>query len=257
MLVGGFEVSWMSAPCQDLCGEPDCYWSEITSSLRCDSEPCKTTMRFTVACGPQFWPRMFVEAWHCYLVVLALGCFYFVNQLVSTSPDRSSGNQTVVFPIKSSGILYGIAKGLLQTIGVAVEGGSYGISESKLGIDIGRIIGMHTSMYENIEDFLQGNSLVPIRYSYKEIKKMTRDFKDKLGEGGYGKVYKGMLRSGPLVAIKMLGKVKGNGNGEDFISEVATIGRIHHTNVVRLIGFCVEGSKRALVYDFMPNGSLD
>ncbi|KAK2399303.1 rust resistance kinase Lr10 [Trifolium repens] len=86
---------------------------------------------------------------------------------------------------------------------------------------------------------------------------MTRGFKDKLGEGGYGKVYKGKLRSGPLVAIKMLGKAKGHQSGQDFINEVATIGRIHHTNVVQLVGFCVEGSKRALVYDFMPNGSLD
>ncbi|CAK8570248.1 unnamed protein product [Lathyrus sativus] len=84
---------------------------------------------------------------------------------------------------------------------------------------------------------------------------MTRNFKDKLGEGGFGAVYKGKLRSGPFAAIKMLGKSKGN--GQDFINEVATIGRIHHTNVVRLIGFCVERSKRALVYEFMPNGSLD
>jgi serine/threonine protein kinase len=53
----------------------------------------------------------------------------------------------------------------------------------------------------------------------------------------------------------MLGKSKAN--GQDFISEVATIGRIHHVNVVQLIGFCVEGSKRALVYEFMPNGSLN
>ncbi|XP_020215401.1 rust resistance kinase Lr10-like [Cajanus cajan] len=80
-------------------------------------------------------------------------------------------------------------------------------------------------------------------------------FKDKLGEGGYGSVFKGKLRSGPHVAIKMLGKSKGN--GQDFISEVATIGRIHHQNIVQLIGFCVEGSKRTLVYEFMPNGSLD
>jgi len=169
---------------------------------------------------------------------------------------------------------------------VRIYDGAQGVSESKIGIDIGKIIGRyilssyimirfmlglialfgklihiyrirHTSMYENIEDFLQGNSLMPIRYSYKEIKQMTRGFKEKLGEGGYGKVYKGKLCSGPLVAIKMLGKLKGNRNGQDFISEVATIGKIHHTNVVRLIGFCVEGSKRALVYDFMPNGSLD
>ncbi|KAJ7959311.1 putative Kinase [Quillaja saponaria] len=114
----------------------------------------------------------------------------------------------------------------------------------------------HLSMYENIESFLEdNNSLSPIRYSYKEIKNMTSGFQIKLGEGGFGSVYKGKLRSGPFVAIKMLCMSKTN--GEDFISEVATIGRIHHVNVVRLVGYCVEGSKRALVYEFMPNGSLD
>ncbi|PRQ32583.1 putative glycerophosphodiester phosphodiesterase, protein kinase RLK-Pelle-LRK10L-2 family [Rosa chinensis] len=114
----------------------------------------------------------------------------------------------------------------------------------------------HFSMYDNIEDFLQSNNnLMPIRYSYSEIKKMASGFKDKLGEGGFGTVYKAKLRSGRLVAIKMLSKSKTN--GQDFINEVATIGRIHHVNVVRLIGFCVDRSNRALVYDFMSNGSLD
>ena len=68
-------------------------------------------------------------------------------------------------------------------------------------------------------------------------------------------MYKGKLQSGRLVAIKMLHKSKAN--GQDFISEVATIGRIHHMNVVLLIGFCAKGPKRALIYEFMPNGSLD
>ncbi|XP_059449958.1 rust resistance kinase Lr10-like [Corylus avellana] len=114
----------------------------------------------------------------------------------------------------------------------------------------------HLSMYDVVEEFLQShNNLVPIRYSYSEIRKITKNFKDKLGEGGYGTVFKGTLRSGRHVAIKMLGKSKAN--GEDFISEVATIGRIHHLNVVQLIGFCVERSKRALVYELMPNGSLN
>jgi serine/threonine protein kinase len=54
----------------------------------------------------------------------------------------------------------------------------------------------------------------------------------------------------------MLSKSTTN-NGQEFISEVATIGRIHHMNVVRLVGYCVHGEKRALVYEFMPNGSLD
>jgi serine/threonine protein kinase len=114
----------------------------------------------------------------------------------------------------------------------------------------------HLSMYEAVEEFLENyKNLVSIRYSYSKIKKMTENFKDKLGEGGYGTVYKGTLRSGRLVAVKMLGKSKAN--GQDFINEVATIGRIHHVNVVQLIGFCVQGPNRALIYEFMPKGSLN
>ncbi|KAJ8775220.1 hypothetical protein K2173_020224 [Erythroxylum novogranatense] len=114
----------------------------------------------------------------------------------------------------------------------------------------------HLSMYDNIEEFLQTQGdFMPIRYSYSDIKKITKNFKDKLGQGGYGTVYKGRLRSGRLAAIKLLGNSKTN--GQDFINEVGTIGTIHHVNVVKLIGFCVQGLKRALVYEFMPNGSLD
>jgi len=113
----------------------------------------------------------------------------------------------------------------------------------------------HSSEYENIERYLEQNSLMPIRYTYKEIKKMSKGFIEKLGEGGYGSVFKGKLHSGSYVAIKVLRKSKNI--GQDFINEVATIGRIHHQNVVQLIGYCAEGSKRALVYEFMPNGSLD
>ncbi|XP_058206156.1 rust resistance kinase Lr10-like [Rhododendron vialii] len=84
---------------------------------------------------------------------------------------------------------------------------------------------------------------------------MTNGFRDKLGEGGYGSVYKGKVQSGPLVVVKMLSKPKAN--KQEFINEVGTIGRIHHVNVVQLIRNCAERSKRALVYDFMPNGSLE
>jgi len=111
------------------------------------------------------------------------------------------------------------------------------------------------SMYKYIETYLEQNNFMPIGYSYKEIKKMVGGFKDKLREGGYYSEFKGNLHNGPCVAIKMLSKSKGNGH--DFGSEVATIGRIHHENVVQLIGFCAEDSKRALFYEFMPNGSLD
>ncbi|RZB92622.1 LEAF RUST 10 DISEASE-RESISTANCE LOCUS RECEPTOR-LIKE PROTEIN KINASE-like 2.5 [Glycine soja] len=84
---------------------------------------------------------------------------------------------------------------------------------------------------------------------------MTNSFKVKLGEGGFGAVYKGELLSGGPVAVKILNESKGN--GEDFINEVASISRTSHVNVVTLVGFCLEGRKKALIYEFMPNGSLD
>ncbi|XP_075099520.1 rust resistance kinase Lr10-like [Nicotiana tabacum] len=114
----------------------------------------------------------------------------------------------------------------------------------------------HLSIFDAIESFLHSeHNFMPIQYPYSNIRKMTRNFKEKVGQGGYGSVYKGKLRSGPDVAVKILTKPKAD--GQDFINEVATIGRIHHVNVVQLIGYCAERSKRALVYDFMPNGSLD
>ncbi|KAL5830501.1 hypothetical protein ACOSQ3_019969 [Xanthoceras sorbifolium] len=109
---------------------------------------------------------------------------------------------------------------------------------------------------DNVEKFLhKQQSWVPKRYSYIEIIAITNHFRDKLGQGGFGSVYKGQLLNGSFIAVKVLENSKFS--GEEFISEVSTIGRIHHANVVRLLGFCSEGSKRALVYEYMPNGSLD
>ena len=93
------------------------------------------------------------------------------------------------------------------------------------------------------------------RYKFFELKKLTNSFKDELGQGGYGRVYKGMLLDGRLVAVKVLNASKGN--GEEFINEVASISRTSHVNIVTLLGFCIEGLKRALIYEFMSNGSLE
>ncbi|KAL2479216.1 Protein kinase superfamily protein [Forsythia ovata] len=107
-----------------------------------------------------------------------------------------------------------------------------------------------------IEKFLEDyRALKPTRFSYAEIRKITNQFSEKLGEGGYGTVYKGKLSNEIYVAVKVLKNFKGN--GEEFINEVGTIGRIHHVNVVRLVGFCADGFKRALVYEFLPNDSLE
>jgi serine/threonine protein kinase len=97
----------------------------------------------------------------------------------------------------------------------------------------------------------------PTRYAFTDIIAVTNRFRDKLGQGGYGSVYKGVVLPGSVhIAVKML-EGNSNCNGEDFISEVSTIGRINHVNVVRLDGFCAEEIRRALVYEYMPHGSLD
>lgn len=112
--------------------------------------------------------------------------------------------------------------------------------------------------HQKIEKVIR-QTIAPKRYSYSDVKKMTDSFKDKLGQGGYGLVYKGKLLDGRPVAVKILMKniPKGKRNGEEFINEVAIISRTSHVNVVSLLGFCFEGHKRALIYEFMANGSLE
>jgi len=110
--------------------------------------------------------------------------------------------------------------------------------------------------YIMIENFLkQHGHLSAKRYSYLEVKKMTNSFKNKLGQGGFGSVYKGRLQNGSLVAVKVLSKLKGD--GEEFINEVASISMTSHVNIVSLLGFCLESCKRFLIYEYMPNGSLE
>jgi serine/threonine protein kinase len=105
------------------------------------------------------------------------------------------------------------------------------------------------------EVIIRCGSLAPQRYKYSELKKITKSFKEKLGEGGYGVVFKGSLRDGRIIAVKLLKGSKGN--GEDFVNEVMSISQTSHINIVNLLGYCLEGSKRALVYEYMPNGSLE
>ncbi|KAL6614687.1 hypothetical protein ACP70R_036957 [Stipagrostis hirtigluma subsp. patula] len=107
-----------------------------------------------------------------------------------------------------------------------------------------------------IESFLQKQGTShPKRYTYSQVKRMTKSFAHKLGQGGYGAVYRGSLPDGREVAVKMLKDTEGD--GEEFMNEVASISRTSHINVVTLLGFCLQGSKRALLIEYMPNGSLE
>ncbi|XP_024197502.1 rust resistance kinase Lr10 [Rosa chinensis] len=97
----------------------------------------------------------------------------------------------------------------------------------------------------------------PIRFTSQQLRIATDNFTNLLGSGGFGAVYKGIFSNGTLVAVKVLNGTSDKRIEEQFMAEVSTLGRIHHFNLVRLHGFCFERHLRALVYEYMPNGSLD
>ncbi|KAH0686914.1 hypothetical protein KY290_018508 [Solanum tuberosum] len=90
------------------------------------------------------------------------------------------------------------------------------------------------------------------------IRAVTQNFSEenKLGEGGFGPVYKGTVANGITIAIKRLSRTSGQGLKE-FKNEVVLIARLQHRNLVRLLGCCLEGNEALLIYEFMPNKSLD
>ena len=97
----------------------------------------------------------------------------------------------------------------------------------------------------------------PIRFTNQHLRIATDNYTYLLGSGGFGAVYKGVFSDGTIVAVKVL---HGNSDKiieEQFMAEVGTVGNVHHFNLVRLYGFCFGRNMRALVYEYMGNGSLD
>ncbi|XP_047335934.1 G-type lectin S-receptor-like serine/threonine-protein kinase At2g19130 [Impatiens glandulifera] len=100
----------------------------------------------------------------------------------------------------------------------------------------------------NMEGFL-------VSFMYRDLQQATKNFSEKLGGGGFGSVFKGKLPDSTLITVKRLDSIR---QGEkQFRTEVSTIGNVQHVNLVRLRGFCSQGNKKLLVYEYMQNGSLD
>ncbi|KAG4394962.1 hypothetical protein AAZX31_20G126200 [Glycine max] len=97
-----------------------------------------------------------------------------------------------------------------------------------------------------------------LQFNFNTIQVATEDFSDsnKLGQGGFGAVYRGRLSNGQMIAVKRLSRDSGQGDTE-FKNEVLLVAKLQHRNLVRLHGFCLEGNERLLVYEFVPNKSLD
>ncbi|KAM0063572.1 putative protein kinase RLK-Pelle-DLSV family [Helianthus debilis subsp. tardiflorus] len=110
---------------------------------------------------------------------------------------------------------------------------------------------------DNYEEFL-GIDAKPYTFSYGELRDATDDFSpaNKLGEGGFGSVYKGALDDERVIAVKQLSVASHQGKAQ-FIAEIATISAVQHRNLVKLYGCCIEGDRRLLVYEYLENKSLD
>jgi hypothetical protein len=98
----------------------------------------------------------------------------------------------------------------------------------------------------------------PHRFSYEELSQATDGFSDRnlLGSGGFGRVYKGTLPNNTFVAVKCVSHDSKQGLRE-FMAEISSMGRLQHKNLVQMRGWCRKGNELMLVYDYMPNGSLN
>ncbi|KAL6544629.1 hypothetical protein OROMI_023491 [Orobanche minor] len=146
---------------------------------------------------------------------------------------------------------------------------------SRTGIIVGIVVGIAVACFlalgaafyvyrrrKRQRDFedkeLLGIDARPYTFSYAELRTSTDDFNpaNKLGEGGFGPVYKGTLEDGRVVAVKQLSVASHQGKSQ-FMAEIATISAVQHRNLVILYGCCIEGDKRLLVYEYLVNKSLD
>ncbi|PSR85451.1 LRR receptor-like serine/threonine-protein kinase [Actinidia chinensis var. chinensis] len=120
----------------------------------------------------------------------------------------------------------------------------------------GRIVSSPAKRQTEFDEELSGVHNVNL-FTYKELRIATDDFSpiNKIGEGGFGSVYKGKLKNGKIGAIKVLSAESKQGVRE-FLTEIKVISDVHHENLVKLYGCCVEGDHRILVYNYLENNSL-
>lgn len=164
--------------------------------------------------------------------------FYIRVPSVAPSPAPQPSTRTWIRVIFIVGILFG-ALLLLLTLGAAIC----------------FIRFRHHILRFRFQHFLTSGSL--IMFSYRELHLITQKFKERIGNGAFGTVLKGALPDGTQVAVKKLERRLEYGSEKQFRTELRTIGMIQHRNLVRLIGFCSEGTHRLLVYEYVARGSLD
>ncbi|KAL9668722.1 hypothetical protein QQ045_006260 [Rhodiola kirilowii] len=200
------------------------------------SEECKRTCSYNCSCTAYSFDRGTCSVWFDDLLDLKQfpgtgsspdGITLHVKLNAAELPDAK----------KNTGMIIGIVAGLVV---VAVVIGLIFVIFTRRK--------RTTKMAKPVEGSLMS-------FGYRDLQNATKNFSDKLGGGGFGSVFKGTLPDSTVIAVK---KLESFSQGEkQFRTEVSTIGTLQHVNLVRLRGFCSEGTKRLLVYEYMSNGSLE
>ncbi|KAF8049913.1 hypothetical protein N665_2091s0003 [Sinapis alba] len=178
------------------------------------------------------------------------GAFENVTRLPAPPGPQAQANGTFITDKKGRSIRY---SGIIAIIVVPTL--------INLLVFIGLIkfyVGRKNSYNVGIAEYSDSNGQPMLRFDLGTISMATNDFasENKLGQGGFGTVYKGILPNGQEIAVKRL--TKGSGQGDmEFKNEVSLLTRLQHKNLVKLLGFCSEGDEEILIYEFVPNSSLD
>ncbi|KAF2592717.1 hypothetical protein F2Q70_00043404 [Brassica cretica] len=202
-------------------------------------------------------------------VVMGRSCFFrwdlytyskasFENITVVSSPPpvnvpqaAGDGDENTTVNEKSN---KGISAGIVAAITVPI------LVTILIVLGLGLVLCRRRKSYQRTE--IETDSAISTenssQYDFKTIEAATNKFSstNKLGEGGFGEVYKGKLPNGTEVAVKRLSKNSGQGTRE-FRNEAVLVSKLQHRNLVRLLGFCMEGEEKILIYEFVPNKSLD
>ncbi|KAG2331769.1 hypothetical protein Bca52824_002949 [Brassica carinata] len=158
---------------------------------------------------------------------------------------------------KNMGILIGAAVGAVVLLLLLTLAGVYALRQRKRA-DRATDQNNPFAKWNTSKSSIDAPQLMGAKaFTFEELKKCTDNFSEAndVGGGGYGKVYRGILPSGQIIAIKRAqqGSLQG---GLEFKTEIELLSRVHHKNVVRLLGFCFDRSEQMLVYEYIPNGSL-
>ncbi|XP_021719098.1 probable leucine-rich repeat receptor-like protein kinase At5g49770 [Chenopodium quinoa] len=170
---------------------------------------------------------------------------------IYTHFDGKSGNNN------HTGIIVGAAVGASVLLLLLICAGGYAFNQKKRA----KKAKQQSDPFVSWDTHGAGGDVPQLKgarfFTFEELQKCTHNFSEanNIGSGGYGKVYKGILPDGQMIAIKrsQLGSMQGS---REFKNEVELLSRVHHKNLVKLVGFCFDKGEQTLVYEFIPNGTL-